>query len=186
MGPTTFQLYLLSRMRAEHAVKDALTKLGLTREDLERAAEEAGRYGFEETIHDAALYEAALGPPRLTKPVRDLDAASPFAGSTALHFALPLWPGFDFVVRRHPTGYAWGMGFARGEHEVPPPNSAEDLKPWAFVEAEVTERFGKPTSADAWSGWEDLCYTIPDATGVRPYLLQFDLNLLQKASPFDG
>jgi DNA-directed RNA polymerase specialized sigma24 family protein len=62
----------------------------------------------------------------------------------------------------------------------------ESSLPYAEVAAEIavgeiTAAFGKPRSEDAWSGWEDLSYLIPEAPGgqVRRYLLRFDLNLLQ-------
>src|ERR1039458_9152676 len=113
MNTLTFQLYLLSSMRAVSNVETALGMLGASRLHAAQAAESARRLGFQEPGHPARLYVDALGPPRQEEPDLSVGVGSVLAGSTALLFRLPLWPAFDFVVRRHPTGYAWGMGFQR-------------------------------------------------------------------------
>jgi len=185
MDLVTFQLHLLSRMRATSKVDDALQRLSASRQDAARADEEAERLGFYEPIHAAQLYREVLGVPFRCEPERSIGPDSPFAGSTILRFRLPLWPEFDFLVREHPTGYAWGRGFDRTENtKAPPLRSVADLSPWAFVEAEVTTCLGQPNREDAWSGWEDLSYMIAESEGAsrRRYLLGFDLNLLQTIS----
>jgi hypothetical protein len=76
------------------------------------------------------------------------------------------------------------MGFDRAKGaDAPPLRGVEDLRPWRFVDREVTAALGRPVSLDAWSGWEDLCYTAGQPP--RRYLLQFDMNLLQTVSPYD-
>ena len=189
MGLFTFELYLLSRMRAASKVDETLQRLNATRLDAERAAAAAEEYGFEEPGHSAQLYRDVLGAPVSSEPDLSLGPDSPFAGSTVLRFGLPVWPGFEFVVREHPAGYAWGGGFDRAKGvAVPPLRGLADLRPWQFVEAEVTAGLGRPFSVDAWSGWEDLCYTVELSPEEPPrrYLLQFDLNLFQTISPYDG
>jgi hypothetical protein len=182
-----FQLYLLSRMRASARVDDALRALGATRGDLSLSALSAQRMGFEEPGHSTDLYRAVLGEPHTVEPAHDIAADSPFVGSRILRFSLSSWSDFDFSVREHPSNYAWGVGFERAHAAVIPTlQSVVDLAPWGFVEAEVTARLGEPTRTDAWSDWEDLCYSSLDAAGVmRRYLLQFDFNLLQNISVLD-
>jgi hypothetical protein len=181
-----FQLYLLSQMRPAAVVDAALQSIRATREDLARASDAAVRFGFDSPVHSAQLYREVLGEPSASE--KDLSVApdSPLGGSTILHFNLTLWPGFDFVVREHPDGYAWGAGFDRTRGTaVPGLRSILDLCQWGFQESEVTARLGPPTREDAWSGWEDLSYPIRESPSgpVRRFVLRFDLNLLQSWSP---
>jgi hypothetical protein len=183
-----FQLYLLSRMRADAAVAEALPRLQASSEELRAAAEAAEEAGFEGPFHRAELYTQVLGLPAVSE--RDVVAvANPtFAGSLVHRYQLELWPEFDFVVRETRDGQPWGVGFARARGATAPPlASLQDLGPWRFVEEEVAARLAGRQSEDAWSGWEELSYLIPLSPGgpLRRYLLRFDFNLLQTIAPLD-
>ena len=187
MKTRDFQLHLLSRMRGAR-VDAALVALAATRDAVAAAAAEAQRLALEETVHPTSLYSSILGPPVEEVP-EERPPGDSFHGSRALHFHLPLWPDLAFVVREHPSGYAWGPGFQRRRGGHPPRlATALDLEPWSVVASEVTARFGTPTTSDAWSGWEDLIYEIPPAPGAAPakMLLRFDLELLQDVQPWDA
>jgi hypothetical protein len=123
-----------------------------------------------------------LGAPILSQPVDDSKTPPVFQGSHSLCFKLPFWADFDFVVNESPDGQAWDPGFRRSlDAEIPPLNSAADLKPWKFVKTEITSRFGIPRVGDSWDCWEELYYSIPPRVGEQPqtYFLLFDYNLLQ-------
>ncbi|WP_437673221.1 hypothetical protein [Sorangium sp. So ce131] len=187
MDKRTLLLYLLSRMRSKERVREALADLGASEEDVNEAYEAADRLGFEAT-HAAAHYIDALGPPTSSALDTSVDPSSPFAGSRLLRFSLPTWPELDFAVRAHPTGYAWGRCFLRSlAGATPPLTTVRDLAPWRFVDAEVTKAFGPSKSEDAWAGWEDLSYSIPESPGgpTRRYLLRFDMGLLQAVDPLE-
>ncbi len=182
MNKRTFQLYLLSRMRAETRVTAALAALGATRADLPGAVAEAVAFGLETPGHRAALYSDILGAP--VREVQDAAREVPFAGSTRLAFDFEIFPGVELGVGRHPEGWAFDVGFDRRRGmAVPHLASSADLAAWMFVKAEISARFGTPTTEDAWSGWEDLSYRIPPEEGASPMmmLLRFDVGLLQSA-----
>jgi hypothetical protein len=181
-----FQLYLLSRMRAEAAVVEALRRLQASSEDLGAAAAAAEEAGFEGPFHSASLYTQVLGAPAASAPDVAPVANPAFAGSLLHRYHLELWPELDFVVRETRDGQPWGVGFARPPGaSAPPLSSLQDLAPWRFVEEEVAARLAGRKSEDAWSGWEDLSCLVPVTPGGPPrrYLLGFDFNLLQTIAP---
>jgi hypothetical protein len=187
MNRNDFQLYLLSRMRAASAVDQALKSLGCTRHDAFIARKKAVAYGFEELGHPARLYVQVLGEPDESRMQED--PPKQFAGSMQLRFRLPVWPDFDFVVREDESGTAWNPEVARARAiPVPPIESADDLAAWRLVKPEVTARFGRPKTSDAWSGWEDLIYRMPIRQGGVPerVLVAFDFGLLQSVGRLES
>jgi hypothetical protein len=181
MDERTFQLYLLAHMRSKECVRKALVELDASEDEMHRAYQTADQLGFEAT-HAAGLYTDALGSPTSSAPDLSIDLSSPFAGSLLLRFSLSAWPGLDFALRAHPTGYAWGRCFLRSlEVATPLLTAVGDLIPWRFVETEVAKAFGPSKSEDAWAGWEDRSYSIPGSIGgpAQRYLLRFDMGLLQ-------
>jgi hypothetical protein len=188
MKARTYELYLLSQMRAEDRVAAAVAALGASKVDFLDARREAEAAGFETTGHAARIYRDVLGSPVRIEPEPDPNLTGTFVGSVRLHFKLSSWPGFEFVVRETPAGQAWGMGFFRasGEH-APTIESMRDLAPWRFVASEVTGRWGPARVEDGWTGWENLSYTLPRRAGGPPArcLLGFDLDLLQTIDDLD-
>jgi hypothetical protein len=187
MDERTFQLYLLSHMRSKECVRKALVELDASEEAMRQAYQTADQLGFEAT-HAETLYTDALGSPTSSAVDLSIDPSSPFAGSLLLRFSLSAWPGFDFALRAHPTGYAWGRCFVRPlEVATPLLTAVGDLIPWRFVETEVANAFGPSKSEDAWAGWEDRSYLIPGSIGgpARRYLLRFDMALLQTIEVHD-
>lgn len=184
-----FQLYLLSIMRVQPVVlEDALVHLQATEKDLIRAKEEMLAFGFGASGVPASLYREMLGTPISVEPIDNNETPAVFHGSHSLVFKLPLWKDFEFVVNEHPEGQAWDPGFRRSlDSEVPPLNSAADLKPWGFVKTEITSRFGTSRRGDAWDCWEELYYSIPPIISEQPqdYSLLFDYNLLQSFEASD-
>jgi hypothetical protein len=177
-----FQLYLLSRMSAKPLIAAALRTLGATEAESLDARGEALSLEFETPGHPAQLYRGVLGAPAAINRDLRIASTSPFAGSCALRFRLPLWPALDYVVHEHPTGYAWSPGFGRaGGFPTPALDSAADIHPFDLVIDEVTHRFGSPKTEDAWTNWELLTYRIPESPGgpLTELLLCFDFNLLQ-------
>lgn len=178
-----FQLYLLSKMRADkEVIQQAINSMGASYDDLQLSTQKMISIGFETLGHSATLYSTVLGEPYVVEP--DVDDVPPsFLGSFTLRFKLPLWPLFDFVVHQHPSGYAWNMGFSRSKSNsrMPTLECITDLVPWNFTSQEITGKFGQPKQEDAWSGWEDLSYRIPEFPGgyAKKYLLRFDFNLYQ-------
>ena len=186
MNERTLQLYLLSRMRARERVSTALARLGATADEMRLAYEAADRLGLEDTRATTQSFTDALGSPTSTALDTSVEPGSALSGSRWLRFTLPVWPDLDFAVRAHPDGYAWGKCFRRPlDREPPPLLTVHDLAPWRFVESEVTRAFGPSKSEDAWAGWEDLSYAIPETPGgpTRRYLLRFDMDLLQSIEP---
>jgi hypothetical protein len=186
----TFQLYLLSGMRCRPLVERSLQALQASRADLAASGQRMAALGFDTPGHGVDLYRAVLGPPVAVGAPDHLGPTSPFHGSQELRFRLPLWPALDLVVNAHPAGYAWGRGFdrRRDRPQPPPLHSVADLQPWTFVIEEVTRRFGTPHREDAWSDYEDLRYSVPQAAGgaARAHLLRFDHRLLQGVTPWEG
>jgi hypothetical protein len=184
-----FELYLLSRMRAQDRVSIALTALGASRTDMGASRAQAVRMGFEEAVHSADLYKEVLGAPRSTHPDQSPNLTGAFAGSVLHRFRLTIWPDFDFGVREAPSGFSWGMGFFRPVGtKLPVLASVADLVAWAVLEADATARFAGRQMEDAWSGWENVSYLIPPSVGepnVR-YLLGFDWNILQTIRVMEG
>ena len=109
----TFEMYLLSRMRATAEVDAALARLGGARDGLAAAARAAEDAGFEVLGHRAQLYRDVLGAPHAEHADDTPNLSGRFAGSRALRFRLSSWPDLDFVVREDPQGLAWGVAFAR-------------------------------------------------------------------------
>jgi hypothetical protein len=185
MDRRSFQIYLLSKMRAGERVDEALTVLRASREDFPRVDAEAFALGLETPGHRAQLYVDMLGPPVRESPH---GYEEQFTGSTRLAFALDVFPEVEFIVARHPRGDAFELCFARrGGSARPPLATAADLAPWKFVIEEVTARFGEPKIEDDWSFWADLSYWIPPAEGAAPVpmMLRFDRGLLQIVEPLD-
>jgi hypothetical protein len=177
-------------MHAVRQVDAALVILGADRTDLAAAIREASE--FESVPHAADLYRTVLGPP-VSDEIEEgetpagVDASR--ADSRTLRFHLPLWPGMHFAVRKHPSGYAWGVGFVRRVGgRTPRLETAADLAPWTFVDSEITKRFGRPRTEDDWSDWRNLSYSIEEFPGgrIRRFMLTFDFRLLQSVSALNG
>jgi hypothetical protein len=187
-GARSFDLYLLSRMRALRQVDAALVRLSASREEMTEAAASVVRAGFEELVIPVRRYWDVLGTPDREEPETSVGVDSPFAGSQLFRFRRPPWPELDVAVRADRRGYAWGLSFLRGDGvQALPLTSAADLASWRFVRSEIIASFGAPRIEDAWSGWEDLSFELPDEPdGLRRrYLLRFDLDLLQEHVVFE-
>jgi hypothetical protein len=177
-----FELYLLSQMKARDAVDNALTAVGIPAKDLD--AIRAGKLAtaLASPGHNAQLYVDVLGEPVESAVVGGLKPNSPFAGSTAMRFRLPLWPEFFFVVNRHPSGFAWGPRFERPRGKRPPGvKTVADLMPWRFVEDDFVDLGANLRLEDAWNDWKTTWYEVPLAPQgpVASCLLVFDFHLLQ-------
>lgn len=178
-----FQLYLLAKMRPGPVIVEALQTLGASEQEMKDAQRNLAARGLEEVAPPIDLFIGLLGPPESRGLVDGLKRGSPFFGSVALCFHLPLWPSFSFIANVHPDGYAWGLRFARRLAESKPPlMSALDLTPWSVVAEEVKQHFGPGQPEDSWGTWEDFSYSIPKQPGGKPraYLLGFDFALLSR------
>lgn len=186
MDLRTFQLYLLSDMRAEKERRDALRALHVSEVDVAGAREEVREAGLTEIVHEASRYRDALAPALVGQRPAPVDSASTFAGSIELRFRLPLWPAVDWVVNEHPDGYAWGLGFARPlDQPVPSLVVIEDLRPWAVTLSDAKESLAGLESGDGWGHLEDLVCRLSSRGRheARPYVIRFDWSLLQDAEP---
>lgn len=181
-----FQLYLLSCMRVEPAiVRTALSELGATAEELKAAKSDMQGRGFDMVGGpSAAFFKELLGPPVAETSADQDDLPEVFQGAMVLHFKLPLWPDFEFIVYELPDGGTFGPSFRRPSGtQTPSLSSFMDLKTWKFVKEEIDLHFGPAESVDAWDNWEKIDYMIPKSPGERPEpcSVLFDFNLLQSA-----
>jgi hypothetical protein len=170
-------------MRVQPAVlNSALKQFNATGNDLKEAQKKIRTLGFEQIGVSGDSYRNLLGEPIFIQSLDDNEVPDVFRGSRSLHFKLPLWADFNFVVNEDLSGRAWDPGFRRSPNSsVPLANYISDLAPWRFVKTEITERFGQPRFGDAWDCWEELNYFIPPNENAPPqsYSLLFDYNLLQ-------
>jgi hypothetical protein len=182
-GVWVFQLYLLSVMRTHPDVlTHSLKRLQASPQDMNEARDEVLTFGFGELVFPVKLYIELLGPPFRIAPVDDQVTPEPFRGSLRLHFRLPLWDGFDFIVHENAAGFPWNVMFQRFFFANTPPLLSEaDLKPWKFTKSEVTNAFGNPVFLESWDNWEELNYLIPPYPNVKPVerLAVFDYGLFQ-------
>lgn len=165
-----FQLYLLSTMRAKAEVTQALSALGASSVELARANDGVRR--LLGSVPQADAFVRILGDP---------DRQTVKGTSRLLRFNLPVWPNLEFALDSSLDGYVERAEFVRGVGAVTPSlRGASDLRAWAYVSEEVSERFGKPRLEDGWSEYRDFLYQVP-SPGARPsiYRLCFDFNLLQ-------
>jgi hypothetical protein len=179
-----FELYLMSQMRGEAAIAAALTSLGSTPEALRGAAERmAQEVGFDRVGHGIDLYRRTLGEPLETSVEPGLDSTEGYAGSLRHRFHLPLWPAFDFIVRSHRDGWAWGPGFVRRSGgDAPHADGPDALAPWSILEPEVREQFGPFTTEDAWNFGKDGSYVVDRSGRSFEVSLVFDFDLLQRVT----
>ena len=179
-----FELYLLSVMRVSSAqLQNALDELHASKTDLEICKQTMIDIGIESIGVTAALYRDILGGPFEVNRIDDSTIPSSFQGSSSLHFKLPLWQEFDFVVNEHPDGRAWDPSFKRpiANRRMPQLNSVSDLEPWKFVKEDIDQLLGPPEHSEAWDNWQELYYLVPSNRSgqTQKCLLVFDYNLLQ-------
>ena len=163
------ELGLLAGMRARASVAAALATLGCDRGDLARASPERPR-----RLDD---YRRALGAELSAGWELGLPVDSPYAGSRHYRFCTTLWPGFDLLVRDHPTGFTWGPELVRATGTpIQEARSVEELVPWTILDSEVQARFGPHLEETRWEHGVDA---------LRPdgLVLAFDYGLLQEARP---
>jgi hypothetical protein len=178
-----FQLYLLAAMRPGPAVDGGLHALGASREEMRGAAEAVRATGLEQLEAGLGPYRELLGEPRRAGPALGLPPASPLSGSQAYAFRLlPLWPAFDFLVHEHPSGFVWGLRFARAAPAPTPApiTSIGDLRPWSLVREEFLARCPFAQQEDAWGTFCDYSLWLPSSPGgaMHEVVVGFDFDLL--------
>lgn len=188
-GPRAFQCHLVARMRCPKQIASALAFLDMPDETTLQASARRmeSEAGLDRLGHGIEAYQFLLGNPLATGPEPGIEPGSTFADSRRHRFHLPLWSGFDFVVRIHRHGWAWGGEFIRKPGEPSPfPQLVEELVPWTILESEVRERFGPFASEDAWNAGKDGTYIVERAGLRTEVCLRFDYSLLQSidTSPF--
>jgi hypothetical protein len=186
----TFEVYLLSTMRADDVVAEIVRKYNLSIIDLENAKQIVYGMGFgQPELHHLELYKRLIGNPLYAEHLLTEDSATPIAyqNSTRVSFPLTLWPAFEFVINVATDGSAWNARFSRAKnHIMPRLENVACLKPWCFTKKEVTKHFGKLGFEDGWSNWEDLSYVELDLLNKpRKYCFQFDFGLLQNIFVID-
>jgi hypothetical protein len=157
---------LLAGMRAQVLVGAALARLGRPRADLERGP--AGR------PLAADEYRRALGTELSAGSEPGVAADSPYAGSRVYRFRTTLWPGFDLLVREHPSGFMYEPELVRAAGEpVPDIYSIKDLVPWTVLDSEVRDSLGPHLEETRWEHGVD-------ALRDGGLVLAFDYGLLQE------
>jgi hypothetical protein len=179
-GARSYQLYLLFQMHCPPKVDAALARLGADQAALLEAVDRVGtRMGLNEPGHGIECYRQLLGPPLDTAPETEVAAEGSFAGSLRHRYHLPLWPEFDFIVRSHPEGWAWGPRFIRAAGSmVPSPGRLVDIEPWSMLESEVRARFGPFDEEFPFNHSNEAIYLVDASTGARASVT-FDFQLLQ-------
>lgn len=176
-----FQLYLLAAMRPGPAVDTALRALGASAVDMRAAAEAVQATGVEQLEAGMRPFRELLGAPRRVVPAEGLPPGSGMSGSQAYVFRLPLWPAFDFLVHEHPSGFVWGLRFARGEAPPPGPlTSIPNLQPWSLVREEFLARCPAAQREDAWGTFCDYSVWLSEtpAGAMHEVVVGFDFDLL--------
>jgi hypothetical protein len=173
------QLYLLSQMSARALVESVTLPAGFTFEQLQAAKTSfAERGGFKDGASHA-LYEQFLGPFAVGKRAVRGDPASPFFGSIAHYYRLPLWPELLLQINRHPAGYAWGLTFVQDPTRFQPPQRAHDVRPWKFALDGLRSVYAWQEE-DAWTdyAWDIYAVSSPE-NGVFMRGI-FNLGVLQE------
>lgn len=179
-------LHLISRMHNRECVRAALAVLDASEQEMSSASRMA--YPFYD-FHPAMRYLDALGPPATVTPNTSADPASCLAGGRLIRVTLPLWPGIDFALRMTRVGVPYGGRFLRSVQAEPPRlTCVHDLVPWQYVDTEIEEAWGPSDMVDGWTDWATHRMKIPESPGApaRPYLLGFDMGLLQWVEPATG
>jgi hypothetical protein len=175
-----FQVYLLSKMTAVDLTEEALTALGITTEQMTRAAHElAQRHRLDEIVHPATAYEALLGAPAIEHELDPAEVSDVYAGSRRLGWRLPLWQDLFFVVHSHPDGYAWGVGFRQCAAAGIP----DAVRPWRFASNQVLSRADDVCILEEWTDTLEAELTFDTGRATQRWLARFDLGLLQRWEP---
>jgi hypothetical protein len=170
----SFELYLLSKMRAPELVDPALVQRGVSREQMrKRAAALGSAYELDASEHSADAYPLLLGPPHKERALSGSDTPDVFAGSLRWTWTLPSWPRVLFAVHRHPRGYSWGVGF---EQQGPLPATAE-IRPWTAAADAMLSVASHVERLEEWSDQLDAILTFASGDAWRA---RFDLGLLQR------
>lgn len=180
-------LYLTSLMHNRERVREALTVLDASEQDMHNASQMA--YPFHDDFHQAMRYINALGAPVAVTPDTSAEPTSFLAGARFVRFTLPLWHGIDFALRMTRVGMPSGGRFLRSpQSETPRLTSVRDLVPWKFVDTEVSRVFGSFDVLDGWTDWECRRYSIPESSGkpARLYNLLFTMGLLESVEVATG
>jgi hypothetical protein len=180
----SYQLYLLFQMNRSPKVEAALAQLGADKTAMIEAVDRVGtQLGLNEMGHSIECYRQLLGPPLDT--VLETDLRESWAGSLRHRYHLPLWPEFDFIVRSHPEGWAFGPRFVRAAGSVAPsPARIFDIEPWSMLESEVRARFGPFDEEYPFNHSNEAIYLIDRSAGVRASLA-FDFQLFQSVAEAD-
>lgn len=178
-----FQLYILSKMRAEKNVDAALRDLTSSRNEMHLVAADLSEVnGLDATLHNADAYQAILGHPCSKRSLANSEVSEGFRGSVCFSYQLPLWPGMMFSVNRHPEGYAWGRGFQLHQH-IPTLTTAIDVacvSPWQWT---IKSLVASSTEATTLYAWDEQCdiefsFCFPSGQSMS-YIGEFDMNMLQ-------
>jgi hypothetical protein len=177
-----FELYLLSQMRANDKVRAALAALGVDAAVMHDTAEHVGLdVGLTRVGHGIDLYPRILGQPLEITTEPEIDSNSGFADSQRLRFHLPVWNSFDFIVRAHREGWAWGPEFVRRHGEQPPSMTGiREMEPWTLLESEVWDRLGPFKAEYPFNFSNEVVYRLdaPPQPSEDVSLL-FDFKLFQ-------
>jgi hypothetical protein len=181
MGTTSFQLYLLSTMRAPRLVDEALRRLDAKPSDVTRAKTEMAKLGLESLGHSIGIYESLLGPPLVDQELQD-DSR----GSRVLVFRLPLWNELAFAVYGTEVGAINQMQFGRFPGTAPLAlEHSSALVPWRVVEDDLEASTLSRTIVNEWYPMKDVRCAIPGG-GEGEGILRFDLGLLQSVDVAGG
>jgi hypothetical protein len=179
-----FQLYLLSKMSACDLVDTALKRLGFSRAQMKVAARRvATDFLLDQPAHAADIYEDLAGPATAERKLATGETSAAFEGSTRRQYSLPLWPAVQFVVNRHPSGYAWGEKFAQREASDTGGGMLllpERVRPWGFAADAILSRAVAVETLDNWTDFLLVRATFLLSDGrAAVFRARFDLELLQ-------
>jgi hypothetical protein len=172
----SFQLYLLSSMRAKEQTEAARRTLGASEKDLAHAREQALAGGVQNAGHRIDLYVRLLGQPFEAAE----HASSDRYRVKSLRFRLPLWDALDWVVYGSAEGIAGQPRFERPLNDVNPPT--DNFEVWQTVERDLPGGGWQWEIGDEWYPMKDF---IGRNEGGRRIALCFDFGLLQKVKVLD-
>lgn len=184
-----FQIYLLSLMSPSVRADEALTRLGMSEREIERAARSVINSGIMNIPHSFALEREVLGIPDLVVSPSGLTVESSSDVSSAdgsaywfARYSLPVIDGYDYEVQVHETGMVTRGRLVRALPEAPMLQGFSSLHSWSHVASEVVPLLGNVELLERLGACEvcegDLMAGMgpPQRVGLR-----FVLELLQEA-----
>lgn len=172
----SFQLYLLSFMRAGALVDSAREDLGATKAQMNASREKMLAAGVQRPGHQASLYVSILGE-GFGKGTHE---SGNRYGAQSSRFRLPLWESLDFVVYSSIDGIVGITLFERPSDDVLRISSLDHLEPWKVVADDLLNGNWTCEVGDEWYPMKDLGCTHQSGRRVA---LCFDFGLLQKVEP---